>query len=386
MKHTLWLAIAFLLAACQAQTPSEKITIVDGEKFLSLPATSRIPAEILAENGMPLAPLDHFFVNGQIADPKTPLDCDNCVLQIRRAITMTLITPDGEHTLVTAASTIGEALNEFGIQLYTADFVDPPVGTEATDQLSITYRPSRPLAIRVDGKIVHIRSSAETVGEALLEGGIPLIGLDASQPSESEALPVDGQIHIIRIREEIELTQTEIPFEIEYIASNELAIDEEEILTAGIPGLIVRRDRVRYENGVEVSRISEEKRNVREPSTQVVGYGTQYVSKTAVVDGQEIKYWRSMQVYATSYSPCNSGADRCYPNTASGKTVQHGVIGVIRSWYNEMQGQAVYVPGYGYATIEDIGGGISGKDWIDLGYTDANYQVWSQWVTIYFLE
>ena len=386
MKHTLWLVFAFLLAACQTQASLEKINILDGEELLSLPATSRIPAEILAENDIPLAPLDRILVNGQIIDSTTPLDCENCVLQIRRAVTMTLITADGENKLITAALTVGEALSEFGIQLYTADFVDPPVGTEATDQLTIIYRPSRPLAILVDGKIVHIRSSAETVGEALLEGGIPLIGLDTSQPSESEPLPIDGQIHIIRIREEIELTQTEIPFETEYIASNELAIDEEEILTAGITGLIVGRDRVRYENGVEVSRISEEERQVREPSTQIVGYGTQYVSKTAVVDGQEIKYWRSMRVYATSYSPCNSGADRCYPSTASGKPVQHGVIGVIRSWYNEMQGQAVYIPGYGYATIEDIGGGIAGKDWIDLGYTDANYQVWSQWVTIYFLE
>ena len=51
-----------------------------------------------------------------------------------------------------------------------------------------------------------------------------------------------------------------------------------------------------------------------------------------------------------------------------------------------MQGQAVYIPGYGYATIEDIGGGFPDKDWIDLGYTDANYQPWHHWVTIYFLK
>ena len=386
MKHTFWLVLALLLAACQAQAPLEKINILDGEELLSLPAISRIPAEILAENDIPIASLDRILINGEIVDPNAPLDCESCTIQIRRAVTITLITPDGEREIITAALTIGDVLIDYGIQLYAADFVDPPVGTEATDQLKITYHPSRDLAILVDGKVIHIRSSAGTVGEALIQGGIPLIGLDASQPSASEPLPVDGQIRIIRIREEIELTQTEIPFETEYIASNEIAIDEEKILTAGITGLVVRRDRVRYENGEEVSRISEDEQKVREPSTEIVGYGTKYVSKTAVVDGQEIKYWRSMQVYATSYSPCNSGADRCYPSTASGKTVQQGVVGVIRSWYNEMQGQPVYVPGYGYATIEDIGGGIAGKDWVDLGYTDANYQVWSQWVTIYFLE
>jgi 3D (Asp-Asp-Asp) domain-containing protein len=41
-----------------------------------------------------------------------------------------------------------------------------------------------------------------------------------------------------------------------------------------------------------------------------------------------------------------------------------------------MPGWPVYVPGYGFATIEDIGAGIAGRDWIDLGYSDEDYQVW----------
>jgi uncharacterized protein YabE (DUF348 family) len=385
MKHTLWLALIFILAACQPQAPLEALHILDGETYISNSVESRVPAQILAEAGIILGPLDRLLVNGQFSDLNTPLDCKSCTFQIRRAVTMKLITPDGEQDLISSAFTVGEALAEFGIQLHVSDFLDPPAGTPATDQLTITYRPSRPLAIHVDGELVHIRSSAETVGEALLEGGIPLIGLDASQPSESDPLPVDGQIRIIHIVEKIELEQTVIPFEIEYIPSNEIAVDEEEILEPGQTGLIVSRTRVRYEDGVEVSRISEEERKVREPSTQIVGYGTQYVLKTTVVDGKEIEYWRAIQVYATSYSPCNSGADRCYPNTASGKPVQHGVIAVIRSWYNAMQGQAVYVPGYGHATIEDIGAGFPDRDWIDLGYTDEAYPGSSSWVTLYFL-
>ena len=384
MKETLWLALIFLLTACQPQTSPKTINFMDGETYRSLPATSRVPAEILAENGISLAPADRVLINGQIVDATMPMDCESCTLQIHRAVTLRLITPDGEQEIVTAALIVGDALSELGIQLYDADFVDPPVGTVATDQLEIIYRPARELAIRVDGQILQIRSSAERVGAALIQGGIPLVGLDASQPSESDPLPADGQIRIIRIVEKIELEQTETPFEVEYVASSEIAIDAEEILTPGITGLIVRRDRVRYEDGVEVSRISEEERKVREPSTQIVGYGTKYVIRTAIVDGQEIRYWRAIQVYATSYSPCNSAADQCYPNTASGLPVQRGVIGVSRSWYLEMQGWPVYVPGYGYATIEDVGG-IEGKDWIDLGYTDANYQPWHHWVTLYFL-
>ncbi len=390
MKHIFWLVLIFFSAyqttACQPQTPLNIIYFVDGEEVRTLPATSRVPAEILTENGIALKSADRVLINGETVDATEPMACENCTLQIQHAVSMTLITPYEEVEFETAAPTVGDALAELELELYTADLVDPPVGTHATDQLTITYTPSRQLAIRVDGEILYIRTASETVGAALVRAGIPLVGLDASQPSTSEPLPEDGQIRIIRVVERIETAQREIPFETEYIASDEVAIDEEKIITPGITGLIVSNTRIRYEDGVEVSREIEAEQEVREPSTEIVGYGTKYVIHTITVDGEELEYWRALNVYATSYSPCNSGADKCYPNTASGKPVQHGVVGVIRSWYNDYQGQAIYVPGYGYATIEDVGGGIPGKDWIDLGYSDADYQVWHQWVTIYFLK
>lgn len=385
MKRIFWLALLFLIAACQAQPTLPIIDIFDGEAHVALATEARIPAQILAEAGLSLGSLDTLFVNGEVADANATLNCEICTLQIRHAVTMRLITPDGKQDLVSSAWTVGEALNEFGIQLHIADFLDPPAGTPVTDQLKITYTPSRQLAIRVDGQVLPIRSSAGTVGDALLGAGIPLVGLDTSQPSPSDPLPADGQIRIIRVVEKIELEQRTIPFETEYIADNELEVDEEKILEAGKPGLIVSRTRVRYEDGEEVSREAEGERQVREPSTQTVAYGTQYVLKTAIVDGREIEYWRAVQVYATSYSPCRSAADRCYPNTASGLPVQRGVIGGTYEWYLALQGQAVYVPGYGYATIEDYGAGLPDRQLIDLGFSDEDYEPWHQWTTIYFL-
>jgi 3D (Asp-Asp-Asp) domain-containing protein len=98
-----------------------------------------------------------------------------------------------------------------------------------------------------------------------------------------------------------------------------------------------------------------------------------------------ITYYRAVTVRATSYSPCRSAADRCYYSTASGKPVQRGVIAVTRAWYNLFQGDRVYVPGYGIATIEDIGAGIPGQYWIDLGFSDSDWELWSKSVTLYFL-
>jgi hypothetical protein len=50
-----------------------------------------------------------------------------------------------------------------------------------------------------------------------------------------------------------------------------------------------------------------------------------------------------------------------------------------------MGGQPLFIPGYGYATIEDVCGGCTDRPWIDLGYSDNDWQQWSSWVTVYFL-
>jgi 3D (Asp-Asp-Asp) domain-containing protein len=124
---------------------------------------------------------------------------------------------------------------------------------------------------------------------------------------------------------------------------------------------------------------------VRSPQTRILGYGTKIEVKKAVVDGVTIEYWRAVQMYATSYSPCRSGGDKCYTGTSSGKSLRKGMVAMRYSWYLAMGGQSLYIPGYGFATVEDVCGGCTGKPWIDLGYSDNNWQQWNSWVTVYFL-
>jgi resuscitation-promoting factor RpfB len=251
--------------------------------------------------------------------------------------------------------------------------------------MRITITASRELTVKVDGKTIQVQSSAPTVGEALAEAGIPLIGLDYSLPAEKEALPSDGQIRVVRVSESIQLAQKPIAFESELQASADVPLDQTQVLQPGETGLTVQRIRIRYEDGEETSRVTEAETLVRPPKTRVLGYGTRIEIKTAVVNGVEIEYWRAVQMYATAYSPCRSGVDKCYPGTSSGKSLRKGMVGLRYSWYLNMQGQQLYIPGYGYASVEDVCGGCTGKPWIDLGYSDNDYEPWSSWVTVYFL-
>ena len=386
MKHFCWLAFTALLfiGACQPAT-SPAVTIIDNNKITALQTNERVPSVLLKQAGITLNPNDCVLVNGLSVEPNQQISKSPITLQIRRAANITIAAPDKEQKLQSSAFTVGEALQQASIWLRAGDKVEPELDAPISEGLRITIAASRALTVSVDGKSVQIQSSARTVGEALASAGIPLIGLDYSLPAEKDPLPSDGQIRVVHVSESVILAQKPIPFESESQASAEIPIDQTQILQPGENGLSVQRIRIRYEDGKEVSRVTENETLVRPPKKRILAYGTKIEVKTAVVDGVKIEYWRAMQMWATSYSPCRSGGNGCSSGTSSGKSLRKGMVGLRYSWYLSMQGQQLYIPGYGFATVEDVCGGCVGKPWIDLGYSDSDYQPWSQSVTVYFL-
>lgn len=384
------LAAVWLLSllACQpASLPS--VTLIDKDQIVTLQTDERLPSALLDQAGITLNAGDRLLVNGLPASLNEPITDSSITLQVRRAVPMTIVTPDGERQVHSSAFTIGEALQEASIWLRARDQVSQPLNSPVSSSIAshspISIFPSSLITIASNGKSLSVLSSARTVGEALAEAGIPLIGLDFSLPAEHEPLPADGQIRVVHVTESIQLAQKPIPFESELQASADVPLDQTQILQPGEPGLTVQRIRIRYENGEEISRLAEDETVVRPPRRRLLGYGTRIEVKTATVEGAQIEYWRAVQMYATSYSPCRSGTDQCHSGTSSGKSLRKGMVGLRQSWYLSMQGQRLYIPGYGYATVEDVCGGCVGKPWIDLGFSDNNFEPWHSWVTVYFL-
>jgi len=383
-SHLLILLPILFLFACQpVNLPT--VTIIDRGPVVTLQTDARIPSSLLTEAGILINENDHVLSNGHLIAINESIDDGPITIQIRRAVTLTLVTYSGQQQIESSAFTVGDVLAELSIQLNTANIVDPPLSSPIENGMTITIAESRALNISVDGAVIQVQPSARTVGGALADAGIPLFGLDQAIPSENEALPSDGNIKVVRISESVVLTQKPIPFESEFVASAEVPLDQTQILSPGESGLSTQRIRIRYEDGQEVSRATEDETMVRPPKIRTLGYGMKIEVKTAVVDGVTIEYWRAVQMYATSYSPCRSGGDRCYPGTSSGKKLAKGMVALRYSWYLSMGGQPLYIPGYGYATVEDVCGGCVGKPWIDLGYSDDDFEAWHSWVTVYFL-
>jgi resuscitation-promoting factor RpfB len=384
MKLLRWLVLIFLLVACQPSTPPT-VTLIENNQVITLQTDERVPSAILNQAGITLNPNDRVLLNGFPTALDQSITTSPITLQIRRAVPLTILSSNGQQQIQSSAFTVGEVLIEALIWLRAEDKIEPVLNSPVTTGMSITISSVRDLTVSVDGKVLQIQSSARTVGEALAEAGIPLLGLATSLPAESEALPSDGQIKVTRVSESILLTQKPIPFQSELVASADVPLDQTQILQPGENGLTVQRIRIRFEDGQEILRTTENETVVRPPKTRVLGYGTKVEIKTAVVDGVQIEYWRAVQMYATAYSPCRSGGDQCYSGTSSGKKLAKGMVGLRYSWYLAMGGQPLYIPGYGFATVEDVCGGCVGKPWIDLGYSDDDYQHWSSWVTVYFL-
>jgi resuscitation-promoting factor RpfB len=384
MKSIRLLALSLLLflLSCQPQSPTQ-VTIMDGEQIKVVQTAERVPLVIITQAGFSVMPDDRVFLNGVLIPLDQPApQTASTTLQLRHAVTLTIVTSNGQQSLQTAARTIGEALYSIGLLISASDLIDPPADTPITGPLTITFTPARELTVSVDGKVMPIKSSAPTVGQALAEAGIPLLGLDYSSPSESGALPADGQIHVVRVSESVTFALKPIPYTTETVQSADLELGQQEVISPGVNGIALTRTRIRYEDGQEVKRVKETESMVQPPQTQVVNAGTKLVSH----DIGNLQYWYSIPMYATSYSPCRSGISGCSYATASGLRAQYGVVAMSKDWYYALQGMEVYIPGYGRGVIGDIGGGFpDGRAWIDLGYNDNDYQEWSNWVTVYFL-
>lgn len=394
MKPISLIASGALALVCACEVPAQRgAVIIDRGRVLEVRSSSRVPATLLQQASLEIDAHDQVLNRGYRVDPSEEIRAGGPLyLQIRRSVPI-VVNGDPQQS---TASTVGEALAQAGIEARLADQVEPSVGSPIHAGLIIQHRPAGTVAVTVDGQILQIGASTEEAGSDLAEAGLPMIGLDVLIPQESGGTVQGEGVGISRIREVVTLVQDPIPFGNQVQDSDVLELGIEQVLHPGQPGLSMTRTRTKLQDGVEVSRTGVTNVVVRPPQDRTVVRGTKIVEKSATVDGVSLSYWHSMQMYATVYSPCNSATPdgSCSTGTASGRRAGKGVVAVDPGLYAVLNGQRLYIPGYGYGVIGDVGGGylveqnlgISRYKWIDLGFDDDNIQDMSGWITVYFLS
>lgn len=309
-------------------------------------------------------------------------------LQLRLQRAMPIAVKDGglPFTIRTTAQTVGEALRQAEITIYLGDLVQPTLGAQVSPGLRVQIQRSKPILLRVDNRLLKTRSRAQTVGDALVEMGMGISGLDKVTPDLETMLKDDLEISITRVHEEIQVSEKIVPFETVFQPDTTLAIDNQQELTPGAEGITRQRYRVRYENKQEVSRNLEDTWVAQEPAQRIIAYGQQIEPQTVTTpEGEQITYWRRIRMLASSYSAATAGvatSETWYGRTYTGDAMRKGVVAVdpkiipLRS--------KVFVSGYGYGDALDIGTAIRSRR-IDLGYDNDNLQLWNRWVDVYLL-
>ena len=369
-----------LLAVLGSRASTQvSIWVDDQPEPIILHTNSNIPARFLEQAGIEFADQDRLLVNGMQESIEKPIqNPDQVLLQIRHAHQIELSVEGQELTFLSSAPTLGQALWENNIILRSSDVLSLPMETPLNSDLKVSLLKSQPLRIVANGKEFELLSSAETVGQALMLAGYSLQNQDYSVPGENEPLPADRTIKIVRVREEIQLLPTSISFNSEFVANSEMDLDTQKLVQAGEFGISMARVRVRYEDGQETSRVTETEWIAKAPTTQQYAYGTKYAIQTTSTADGIIEFYRSASVWITSYKDTGS-------RTASGKWPTKGDVAVNPTWYKYMKGARLYIPGYGFGTVEDVCPGCVGKPWIDVFLPTAEYVGWHTTQTIYFL-
>ncbi len=340
----------------------------------------------LREAGVAIERTTDVFVQGvkvgfnQIDEMALPSE-----VEIGRFHTVIIVDGTERQTVRTAVQTVGELLVEAGITVFAADGVEPPLGSWLESGMEIAVQRSMPLTIHVDGTVLQTRSHYTNPLAVLAEAGIGLVGLDYIVPDNTAVLRPNDSIQVVRVTEDFQLEDEPIPFTTIWQASDQMDIDTRGLLTAGVPGILRRRIRVQYENGVAISQEQDGEWAAAQPVNEVMGYGTRINIGVVQTPTGSVEYWRIVRMRVTSYTAASSGKepdDLGYGITASGRVAGYGIVAVDRRVVPFRSD--VYVPGYGVAFVGDTGGGVRGR-WIDLGYGEEDFVPWSGYVDVYYL-
>ena len=324
---------------------------------------------------------------------------------VQRAVPFSLVDAGIPFSHRVAADSVGEALRSIGVDVNTADVVQPPQESPLAPGLRVTILRAQPVTITAPDTQLETRSRAATVAELLAEQGVPLGPLDRVDPALNAMVPAYGTVHVVRVREE-ELRETlVVPFKTSTQYSADLLPGSRYRARTGVAGLVERLFRVVFENDVETQREALVENVLRPALDEVMVVAKPPLPQLPLLPvpslpiaplpgsapgGPDAPVRRVMTMVATAYDagPISTGKSPGHPAygiTASGMRATFGVVAIdprVIPFYTRL-----YIPGYGYAIAGDTGGDIRGNR-IDLFYPTYGEAIrWGRrTVTVYILE
>ena len=128
--------------------------------------------------------------------------------------------------------------------------------------------------------------TGSTAQQALDKSGLQLGELDRLEPPPYTVLTDGFRIKIVRVREEFEVEQIDLPFERQTVRSLDLPEGEKRLLQAGENGLEEVTHRRLFEDGQQASLATVKTVVVKQPLTEIVMIGSQQPTITFSIPGR----------------------------------------------------------------------------------------------------
>lgn len=219
----------------------------------------------------------HDLVEPALSEPLVAAEYD---VNIYRARPVTVVDGEQRIKLISAYQTAAQIAEVAGVSLYpediatlarSQDFLSDGAGLQA-----IIDR-ATPLSFELYGATSESRTQAETVGEMLDEKGIELGDAGRVAPSEDTPITSGMSIRVWREGKQTITVDQAVPFDVQQIKDADRTVDYKEIRTAGVNGTRSVTYEIEITDGVEVSRTEIASLVVTPAQTQVEVVGTKPV-------------------------------------------------------------------------------------------------------------
>ena len=260
-----------------------------------------------------------------------------------------------------------------------------PLGASSNDEPEVPIVPNHGVQLMVDGKAMAFRTYTQTVGDMLVERGVTFGNFDRVRPTSDTPLRDRMTVRVIRVSTSTLEERILVPPPVVYVDDPEMDVGTDRILEGGRIGTVVRRYKITYEDGEQVSRDLIFSSELVAPEERVISRGARVIlaEPVPIVGFDESLIppeGRPMEVWLTWYNEVSAGGNI----TFTGVPLRFGLCATDPSVIP--LGTRLYVPGYGECLAADTGGAIIGAK-VDLGYPGATIgHCCTGWYTIYILD
>ncbi len=358
-----------------AATGGYEVTVIDGEKSVSISAKSNSPRELVKQAGFTLGANDSLDLSDFTIGKGGEIVIDRA--NISRV---------EDNGIVSYFVGYGESLDDILDKEARASEEGGVAGADSSkdpfDGMRVFIKRAFGISITADGKSKKLFMAKGTVKDAVEKSGIKVGENDIVVPSLDTPLNGLTKIRIFRVKYDTKIEKQTISHGTEYVYSDDMFIDEKEVVKKGVDGQKTVFYTAKYVDGQLEEKIFEKETVLRKPVDEVVKVGTKkratlasHKNNKAPISDLAVPADLKLDKNGipVDYAYCVEGKATAYtgdPATASGRKPMPGHIAVDPKEFP--YGTELYVVSadgsyvYGYCIAADTGG------FVKMGNTDID--------------